>query len=337
MTFKIFGPNHRRSAKREAARQDGRLFPIERRGVLGGLSAMAGATLLGVRSAGAAIRGRVRPGMADWPSDSDWAGLRRDLENRLEPVRLPSPSPADLPRLLGNPYYLGDQPGLTQSSGWVDAWKSAPSAYVVKAKSAPDVAKAVRFASAHRLRLVVKGGGHSYFGGSNAPDSLLVWTRSMDAIELHDRFVPAGCSTAPVSAVSVGAGCLWGHVYDAVTTRAGRYVQGGGCATVGVAGLIQGGGFGNFSKAYGLAGAGLLEAEIVTADGQTRIVNASRDPDLFWALKGGGGGTFGVVTRLTLRTHDLPETVGAFRWTLKAKSDDAFRRLLTRFLEEYST
>ncbi|WP_374574774.1 FAD-binding protein [Phenylobacterium sp.] len=239
--------------------------------------------------------------------------------------------------MLRNPYFIGDQPGLTQSSGWVDAWTSAPSAYVVKARDAADVAKAIGFASAHRLRLVVKGGGHSYLGGSSAPDSLLVWTRDMDAIQLHDRFVPSGCSTAPTPAVSVGAGCLWGHVYDAVTTRAGRYVQGGGCATVGVAGLVQGGGFGNFSKAYGLAAAGLLEAEVVTADGQVRVVNASRDPDLFWALKGGGGGTFGVVTRLTLQTHDLPPTFGAFRWTLAAKSDDAFRRLLARFLEEYST
>src|SRR5581483_7481158 len=142
----------------------------------------------------------------------------------------------------------------------------------------------------------VKGGGHSYLGGSNAPDSLLVFTRPMNGIELHDAFVPTGTHAEPVHAVSVGAGCIWLHVYDAVTTHGGRYVQGGGCTTVGVAGLVQGGGFGSFSKKFGLAAASLLEAEVVTADGVRRIANACRHPDLFWALKGGGGGTFGIVT-----------------------------------------
>src|SRR4029450_10066309 len=193
------------------------------------------------------------------------------------------------------------------------------------------------------VRRVVKGGGHSYVGGSNAPDSLLIWTRpNMRAVELHDRFVPRGAAglVEPETAVSVGAGAIWMDVYDAVTTTAGRYVQGGGCTTVGVAGLVQGGGvgsfskgfgtagadplgggggtpagvaglvqgggFGSFSKGFGTAAANLLEAEVVTADGAVRIANAVRNPDLFWALKGGGGGTFGVVTRLTLRTHALP-------------------------------
>ena len=126
----------------------------------------------------------------------------------------------------------------------------------------------------------------------------------MTATELHDGFVPDGCTTPPVPAASFGAGTIWGAAYHAVT-GAGRYVQGGGCLTVGVAGLVLGGGFGPFSKGFGLAAASLLEAEIVTADGTVRRVNACRDPDLFWALKGGGGGSFGVVTRLTLR-HPRP-------------------------------
>ena len=80
--------------------------------------------------------------------------------------------------------------------------------------------------------------------------------------------------------------------------------------TVGVAGLIQSGGFGSFSKRYGMAAASLLEAEVVTADGEVRIANACTNPDLFWGLKGGGGGSLGVVTRLTLRTHELPPFFG---------------------------
>ena len=83
----------------------------------------------------------------------------------------------------------------------------------------------------------------------------------MNAITLHDAFVGAGCSerAQPQQAVTIEAGALWGQVYDAVTTKAGRYVQGGGCLTVGVAGLIQSGGFGSFSKAYGMAAASLLK------------------------------------------------------------------------------
>jgi FAD/FMN-containing dehydrogenase len=293
------------------------------------------ATALGVDRALAATLRRVRPGQPGWPSADKWAALGRSVGGRLRPVVMPSLNGPAAAKALANPFYIGDQPALTQSSGWLGAWTSAPSAYVVRAEQTSDVAEAVRFAAANRLRLVVRGGGHSYLGGSNAPDSLLVWTKGLNAIALHDAFVPQGGGAAPVPAVSVGAGCLWLDVYNAVTTVGGRYVQGGGCTTVGVAGLVQGGGFGSFSKAFGLAAASLIEAEIVTADGAVHVVNAHQEPDLFWALKGGGGGTFGVVTRLTLRTHDLPSNFGAVRWTVQAKSDAAFRQLIERFLQHY--
>jgi hypothetical protein len=252
---------------------------------------------------GAASRQRIRPGDPDWPDPVAWDHLKDAVGGRLIKVESPLAACADIAdtppyqellRNLRNPFFLGDQVWATESTGWVDAWMSAPSVYAVAAKSAADVAVAVDFAREHNLRLVVKGGGHSYLGTSNAPDSLLIWTRAMNDIALHDDFVPRGCSTPSQPAVSVGAGAIWLHVYDAVTTKAGRYVQGGGCTTVGVAGLIQSGGFGSFSKNYGTAASSLLEAEVVTADGQVRIANACTNPDLFWALKGGGGGTFGA-------------------------------------------
>ena len=244
----------------------------------------------------------------------------------------------DLFRELKNPYFIGDDVALTQTTGWVDAWTSQPSAYAVAVETATDVAAAVNFARDNNLRLVVRGGGHSYLGTSSAPDSLLIWTRRMNAIALHDGFVPQGCEgrQSALPAVSVGAGAIWMHTYNAVTTQGGRYVQGGGCGTVGVAGLVLGGGFGSYSKNYGTAAASLLEAEIVTADGAIRIANACTHPDLFWALKGGGGGTFGVVTRLTLRTHDLPEQFGFAGAAIHAASDTAFRRLIGRFVDFYA-
>src|SRR5580658_3754680 len=289
---------------------------MKRRSFLRNTLALGCAASLPFSLAKAAAVSRVRPGMPGWPSDADWAGLNAAVGGRLSPVTMPQLDP----KLLANPFYIADQPALSESSGWLDAWRSSPSKYVVAAESAADVAKAVRFARDHKLRLVVKGRGHSYLGTSNAPDSLLVWTRHMDSVNVHDGFTPEGSSDPPTPAVSCGAGAMWLHAYQAVSVEHGRYVQGGGCTTVGVAGLVQGGGFGSFSKGFGSAGSHLLEAEIVTADGQVRVVNHVKEPELFWALKGGGGGTFGAVTRLTLATHELPAILGSINYEVHAKS-----------------
>src|SRR5271166_5753802 len=310
---------------------------------------LCGAGALGVlrpNPASAAPTSRVRPGDPAWPSEAAWDRLRQRTGGRLlrnqSPLNACRSAPVgsacrDVFRELKNPYYIGDDPALTQTLGWVDAWTSQPSVYAVAAETADDVAAAVDFARDNNLRLVVRGGGHSYLGTSNAPDSLMIWTRRMNAIELHDAFVPQGREGQPGQpAVSVGAGAIWMHTYNAVTTAGGRYVQGGGCGTVGVAGLVLGGGFGSYSKAYGTAAASLLEAEVVTADGVVRIANAGTHPDLFWALKGGGGGTFGVVTRVTLRTHELPELFGYVAATVHAASDVAMRRLIGRFIDFYA-
>jgi FAD/FMN-containing dehydrogenase len=293
----------------------------------------------------ARTRQRVRPGDLGWPSSAAWDSFNQEVGGRL--IKLSSPF-ADCSAPSGgaacrealdhikNPYFIGDQPALTQASGWVDAWTSSPSAFAVAAVSTADIVAAVNFARQHNLRLVVKGGGHGYQGTSNAPDSLLIWTRRMNAVTMHDAFVPQGCHAKQAQpAVNVGAGALWADAYEMVTTRGGRYVQGGGCRTVGVAGLVQGGGFGSWSKRYGTGAAGLLEAEIVTADGVVRVVNECLNPDLFWAIKGGGGGTFGVVTRFTLRTRELPEFFGAVSTAIRAASDEAYRALIAEAISFY--
>jgi FAD/FMN-containing dehydrogenase len=318
---------------------------MDRRSFLKGTLALPGVAWAQAAPAGPVSR--VRPGQPGWPSEASWDGLNRDVGGRLIKVQSSlgvcrdSPNGAacrDVFKGLKNPYFIGDDPSLTQTTGWVDAWTTQPSVYAVAARRTADVVAAVNFARVNNLRLVVKGGGHSYLGTSNAPDSLLIWTRAMNDIVLHDAFVVQGCAEQPSAqaAVSVGAGAIWMHTYNEVTTKGGRYVQGGGCGTVGVAGLVQGGGFGSYSKNYGTAAASLLEAEIVTADGIVRIANACTNPDLFWALKGGGGGSFGVVTRVTLRTHALPAFFGVAAMTIQAASDAAFHRLLGRFVEFYA-
>jgi FAD/FMN-containing dehydrogenase len=289
---------------------------------------------------------RCRPADRNWPSPAAWQQLNRAVGGNLLAVSFPlnalrndstGTTAERLAMDLTNPYYIRDQPGLTQSLGWVDAWHCGPSIYAIAAKNAEHIAAAVNFARDNDLRLVVKGGGHSYQGTSNAPDSLLIWTRDMHDIQMHTAFVATGCehTSLPQPAVTVGAGVIGSQVYDVVTTKGGKYVQGGGCLTVGLTGLVLRGGFGSYSKNYGLAAGSLLEAEVITADGAICIANRCMNADLFWALKGGGGGTFGVVSKMTLRLHDLPEYFGVANFTVKAKSDDDYHELLSKLLNFY--
>jgi hypothetical protein len=322
------------------------LVILSRKNLLKAFGSIAASRLLPPFAARAATADRLRPSDAGWPTPQDWGSLRDAVGGNLFPVTSPlavlrddagSEDAKALAKNLGNPFYIGDQPGLTETLGWTGAWTSAPYSYAVAARDANDIAQAVNFARKHNLRLVVKGAGHSYLGQSNAPDSLLIWTRHMRDLTIHDQFTPEGGegATPPRRAVTVGAGVVGMDAYTAVTTQAGQYIQGGGCTSVGLAGLVLGGGFGSFSKQYGVAAGSLLEAQVVTADGAIRIANAHSEPDLFWALKGGGGGTFGVVSRMTLALHDLPESFAFVSFQAKANSDDGFRALIGEFLRFY--
>ena len=181
-------------------------------------------------SAAAQSKMRVRPGDPAWPSEASWDQLSREVEGRLIKVRSPLADcvsgsfHADCEQTfkeLKNPYYFGDEVGLTQSLGWVGAWTSEPSVNAVAAKTTRDVVDAVNFARTNNLRLVVKGGEHSYQGTSNAADSLLIWTRHMNAIVSHDAFVGAGCagSAEPQPAVSIEPGAYWRQAFDVVIAR----------------------------------------------------------------------------------------------------------------------
>jgi FAD/FMN-containing dehydrogenase len=284
--------------------------------------------------------------MPCWPSAHDWQTLARRLTGKLsQPTSPLAPCRTDYDGsacqrarvALRNPLALQDDPGATQSLGWLDAWDSAPSLYAVEASSPEDVQAAVDFAREHRLRLVVKGTGHDYLGRSSAPDSLLVWTHTMRKISVHDSLVPEGCDSklVGVPAITVGAGTRWLEAFRAATEH-GRFVQGGGCLTVGAAGgFLQGGGFGPWSNRFGIVAANLLQAHVVTADGRLRVANACQNADLFWALRGGGGGTFGVVTDVTLQTFPAPEALGFILGDLTAPDEPTFQALLEKFVRFY--
>jgi FAD/FMN-containing dehydrogenase len=284
----------------------------------------------------------ARPGTDGWPSPGQWGELSSAVGGRLMQPTSPFAACVTAGPLceqaladMKNPFFVERTPGATQSTGWLGAWSTRVSPYAVAVESAADIAATVAFASKHNLRLVVKGTGHDYFGRSNAADSLLIWTHRMRGVESHEAFVPIGApaGTTGVQALSAQAGARWLEGYIEATTRMGRYVQGGGCTTVGMAGgFMQGGGFGSFSRRYGTGAASMIEAEVITADGQVRVCNEFQEADLFWALKGGGGGTFGVVSRVTLATHDMPTQAGILSCTIAAGSDQAMREVLDRFV-----
>ena len=188
---------------------------------LAGLPFMSG--LASGASAAAQSKTRVRPGDPAWPSEASWDQLSREVEGRLIKVRSPfadcvsgsfDANCEQTFKELKNPYYLGDEVGLTQSLGWVGAWTSEPSVNAVAAKTTRDVVAAVNFARTNNLRLVVKGGGHSYQGTSNAANSLLIWTpisdrdRRSGGSRRHRRGVrPTG--QVQVRGSSAGLGRIW--------------------------------------------------------------------------------------------------------------------------------
>ena len=273
---------------------------------------------------------------------TDWSELGRSLGNRLMDVESPlevclahpdGTACAENIERLTNPFAIEDDPGAFHTTGWLNAFETRHSPRTVMARSAEEVATAVRFCASRDVPIVVKGTGHDYLGRSSDCEALMVWTHHIRDVTVHDAFSPQGSDMHEpgVRAISLGAGARWLEAYQALQPH-GRYVQGGGCTSVGVTGFTLGGGFGTFSRRFGTAAGNLLEAEVVTASGDIVVANAYSHPELFWALRGGGFG-LGVVTRLTMRTHEPPPTLGAAAGTIRANSAGAYRRLIRRLVD----
>jgi FAD/FMN-containing dehydrogenase len=163
---------------------------------------------------------------------------------------------------------------------------------VIEPLDSRDVQAVLRWADRHDVRVAARSGGHSYAGYSTPREGVVVDLRRLRAIAV-DR----GGRRA-----SVGAGARMIEVSDALA-RHGGAVPGGSCPTVGFGGLALGGGYGLASRALGLTADNVTGVVVVTPDGRLRRIDARHDPDLFWALRGGGGGNFGIVTRFELRVH----------------------------------
>ena len=171
-------------------------------------------------------------------------------------------------------------------------------AVIVRPTDAADVAAAVEFARQHDLELAVRSGGHSGAGHGSVDGGLVIDVRDLDAIDVD----PA------TDTVWVGSGATAGSVTEALAEH-GLVVGFGDTGSVGVGGITLGGGQGFLSRAHGLTVDNLLAVEVVTADGRTVTASDDEHPDLFWALRGGGG-NFGVATRFRFRAHRLSRVYG---------------------------
>ena len=161
---------------------------------------------------------------------------------------------------------------------------------VVFCQSLEDVERTIRWARKHSVRIAPRSGGHSYGGYSTTP-GVVVDVSRLNHVSV-DRLRRA----------AIGAGTRLIDVYEQLWER-GLTVPGGTCPTVGIAGLALGGGIGFAARKLGLTCDNLLEATVVLGNGRAVVCDAREHADLYWALRGGGGGNFGIVTRLVFRTH----------------------------------
>ncbi|MEU6868997.1 FAD-binding oxidoreductase [Streptomyces sp. NPDC046876] len=231
-------------------------------------------------SAPAAVLAAVGAGVP--PRGPDFGALARGIDGR---VVLPGDRDYAEARQLFQPRY--------------DAVAPAAVAYPAHAG---DVAVCLDFARRSAVPVVPRGGGHSYAGWSTRADGLVVDVGAMAGLAVEG------------TGVRIGAGARLGDVNRTLAGR-GLGLPTGLCPTVGIAGLTLGGGLGLASRAYGTTSDRLTGLTAVTPDGAVREVDAARDPDLFWALRGAGGGNLAVVTEFRFRTHPAHDCARAeLRW-----------------------
>ncbi|KAH6689418.1 FAD binding domain protein, partial [Plectosphaerella plurivora] len=301
---------------------------------------------------------KCAPGDACWPSDIEWAQLNTTVSGRLiktvapaascypqepsynaeqcalireewfkdafhsgNPVSLHSPSATNN---SCNPLY----PNGTSVSGDVLARAKGCSLglyppYVVNATGVEHVQAAVKFARDRNLRLNIKNTGHSV--RSAAYGSLSIWTHYIRKFETHEEWTPqcpansSDCGkVVPQLAVTIGAGERDDELFQAAAAE-GLAVVGGTNPDVGFMGWATGGGHGYMTSEYGQGADNILEALMVIPSGDVIIANAYLNEDVFWAIRGGGGGSYGVIVEATIAAYPMPQ---ASYWMLTMSNKD---------------
>ncbi|CAG8903246.1 unnamed protein product [Penicillium egyptiacum] len=280
---------------------------------------------------------KASPGDSTWPSINEWNSLNQSIHGTL--IRT---APAASPCYPGNPFGApGNCPTVKDHWSYaayhamwpesvdysiyannscvppgVDGYSTDKGCsigglpqYIVNATTEQHIATAMKWASDRNIRITVKGTGHDLGGRSTGAYALSIWTHNFKHIERKSNWrLPGTNTTADV--VVCGSGNNWGSVYTAVH-KMNRTVVGGEDATVGLGGLIQNGGHGLLSSHYGLASDQVYQLTMITSEGERLVANDIQNQDIFWAIRGAGGGQYGVVTEFVMRTHPVPENVVA--------------------------
>ncbi|KAI9768106.1 MAG: hypothetical protein M1840_005140 [Geoglossum simile] len=185
--------------------------------------------------------------------------------------------------------------------------------YYIEVQEPRDVQMAFEFSKKTGVRLSIKNSGHDYLSRSNLKGSLALWTRKLQHFSHDISLVPRGCSNrTSFNAITMGAGVDLDQLYKYAHKRNVTFIGGNNPGIGPSGGTVMGGGHGLLTNAYGLGIDRVVQFKVVTPDGRLLITNACTNPDLFWALRGGGGGTFGVVLESTHRVEPAFPLVFAF-------------------------
>lgn len=306
---------------------------------------------------------KVYPGDPNWPADEAWHTLNELTDGRLiaEPTPLAAvcyPDDTDnydaakcaeytVPEWQRSYVHMHDPiemmspvaqgltcspPSLFDSHGCT---RGGYPKYVVNATEPKHVQLAVNFARNTGVRLIIKNTGHDFLGKSGGKDALSIWTHWMKDIEYIEEYVDEELGYSG-PAFKSGVGVQAFEIYQAAHEK-GKVVVGGEGETVGVmGGYILGGGHSPLTPIYGTGADNVLSFEVVTADGEFVVANSTSNTDLFWALRGGGGSTFGVATSVTVRAHpDLEVTASKFSFSSKDTGNETFWAAIRGYVDSW--
>ncbi|PYI33323.1 FAD binding domain-containing protein [Aspergillus indologenus CBS 114.80] len=277
-----------------------------------------------------------RPGQQCWPTQHEWQEFNATVDGNLHKT-----IPIAAPCYKSSPYYdeaackavesyYGDSISRGTHFGqtyWLN-WETCHNTGCALLETSPEetlygtcsigrlasfyvivqtpahISAALQFARAHNIRVSVKNTGHDYYGRSSIPDTLAIWTHGLNTLNFFFNFTAHNCPSANGQNIGeLGAGVVAGDAYRYFNAQ-GMDITGGYEQSVGIAGgFAQGGGVGSFTTHYGLMADNAVEFEVVTADGQLRVINVCNEPEFFWAMRGGGGGTYAVLTKYRVQVY----------------------------------
>ncbi|KAF2273025.1 FAD-binding domain-containing protein [Westerdykella ornata] len=309
-------------------------------------------------TANAAARCRYTPSDGKWPSTKAWQNLAKQLS--AENVLLkPTPQSVvcypgtaenkakcqDVTKNWSNSHVQTNDPievlspvfqGLTCTPPTIfnsgNCTQGGYPTYVINTKTVLDIQLGINFARNNGLRLVVKNTGHDFTGKSAGAGALSLWTHGLRDLEFIKNYVDGSGYKGP--AIKAGAGVQAFELYKFANEK-GVVAVGGEGQTVGImGGYIQGGGHSPLSSLFGMAADQVLSLEVVTPTGDFVTANATSEPDLFWALRGGGGGTFGVVTSVTIKAFkDMPVTAASWSLSSTTLGKDKFWAAVKAYMD----